>query len=358
MGGKRYAVGGTVAAPQVARIRPVSACGAQDFRRFLIEPRAVGTCADLFGLWIEELERNDSKSVMDARSTVNCHLLPALGPESPASVTPQWVDAIARALAASGQSHWSVRRIVSRLSSAFNYGIEIGAISANPCRGVRLPRRMRRSLRGEAERLSLSQLGHLLRANRVPWDRRLLWATLALTGVRINEAAALQWGHIERAEPLKKLWVKVAVHQKTGRVRETKTNDVKPVPIPADLCRLIDQSRFEWLRTFGRDPRPDDMLIPFVSEVGIQRPTRWNSRTALKKWHEDLDSVLGAAETPFGMRRVHALRHTFVSLVASTAGATPAAQALTHEVDGSAYWRYCHLDWSALCAAVSGLVLP
>lgn len=338
-----------------ARARVVES-GAQAWRAHLRARQSVGTCADLFGLWLEDLARLDSKSLSDARSVVRVHLLPAFGPEPLSELCTEWVDALSRALLASGLAPYSVRRIISMLSSACAWAVKIGAMAANPCRGVELPARPRKSPRAEAERLTLEQLSKLVYCRELPWDRRLLWAGLGLTGMRIGEASAASVADLEHATPLAKIWIRQAWHQKSGRVRDTKTGETRAVPVPEDLARLLDAGRGHFRISFGRPPGPQDPLFPRLPRQGRVEPKAWHQSKALKRFKEDCQTV-GLAPTRFGARTVHCLRHTYVSAVARTTGTTPAAQALTHEVHGSAYWRYVHLDWADLCAAVRELKL-
>jgi len=92
----------------------------------------------------------------------------------------------------------TVHKRVVPLRSLFRTAREQGLIRSNPCEGVRLPK-VQEQVHDEDHEddtvkvFNLEQLETILKVAKQP----LLWNLLACTGLRISEALALEWRHLE-----------------------------------------------------------------------------------------------------------------------------------------------------------------
>lgn len=187
----------------------------------------------------------------------------------------------------------------------------------------------------------------LLTAPVIPLDRRVTYGLGLCAGCREGEIAALTWESIDRtAEPMPSLLVSQSYTRANKRVKLTKTENPRQVPVHPALERLLG----EWQETgfvalFGREPRKDDLLVP-------NRHGSWRTdNTFVKGLGRDLEA-LGLRH-----RRMHDTRRTFVSL-GRTDGANPAVlKTITHDQVGDQFDQYTSFTFAAKCEAVSKLRL-
>ena len=111
-----------------------------------------------------------------------------------------------------------------------------------------------------------------------------MYAMLFLAGVRFGEAAALRVASYDpTVQPLGKLLVAASYNVKLHREKSTKTGVTREVPVHPVLAKIIGEWLLGgWAKMIGRDPRPDDLLIP--SRLGRHR----NVNHMLRRLHEDL----------------------------------------------------------------------
>jgi site-specific recombinase XerD len=113
-------------------------------------------------------------------------------------VTPQRVAEYIIWLKGQGLAPSSVRKRVAPLSGMFRTAMEQGLVRSNPCQGVRMPK-LQAQVHDEDHEdtdvkvFTLEQLDTILRVVKHP----LLFELLACTGLRISEALALEWRHLE-----------------------------------------------------------------------------------------------------------------------------------------------------------------
>ena len=217
------------------------------------------------------------------------------GPRQVASLThaeiAQWVGEMSRAVSAS-----TTRRAYVVLSGVLDMAVRDGAIPANPCTGVRLPRLER----GEMRFLTVDQVARL--AEECAPHGLVVW-TLALTGIRWGELCALTPADLDgtRLRIARSVsWVdgeKITTTPKAGRGRD--------VAVPAWLAAELAKVEGEWL-------------------LATSRGNQWRQSSWKRIWRThkvDGVPVDGAIERA-GLHglRVHDLRHTYASL-AVAAGA-------------------------------------
>jgi len=174
-----------------------------------------------------------------------------------------------------------------------------------------------------------------------------------LTGVRFGEMAALRWrDYDDEFEPLGKLHVSAAYSTRQKKVKETKTGVVREVPVhPLLAAVLSDWHEGGWRRLMGREPLPDDLIVP--SRGQGDRPSGHRSvNHMLKKFRKDT----GKLKIPD--RRQHDARRTLVSL-ARAGGANPdALKIFTHGSSQAILDLYTTFPWTALCEAMLCVQLP
>ncbi len=158
----------------------------------------------------------------------------------------------------------SVRRILNPLRACFATARREGLIRTNPAHGVALPHRPRvdEEEACEVRVLSRDQLATLLAV--VDVRHRTLFRVLAVTGLRISEALALQWKHVhvDGSHP----HVKVRRAYTRGTMAPPKTrHGRRDVPLSHDLIRELRERRkgAEW-------PRDDDLVFPSLTGVPLR----------------------------------------------------------------------------------------
>ncbi len=94
-------------------------------------------------------------------------------------------------------SDQTVRNIVTPLRACLATAVREGLIRSNPARDVDLPHRptVEDTDEEEVRAMSHEELSTLLKL--LPERQRLFFKFLAVTGLRISEAIALQWRHLE-----------------------------------------------------------------------------------------------------------------------------------------------------------------
>ena len=192
--------------------------------------------------------------------------------------------------------------------SVFRAAVRDRRISADPTDGVRLPRQRKR-----AEALSIPSPDEVARCLAVSEERfRAFIAVCALAGLRLGEAAALQFGDVDYDGRL--LQVRRQVQRaggKTVEIRLPKYGSERAVPMPEELAAILRRHEdlghlTEWMFA-GGEPDP-----PHQNTVGA----RW--RATLKR--AGLDGI-----------RLHDLRHFYASgLIADGCDVVTVQRALGH----------------------------
>jgi hypothetical protein len=127
---------------------------------------------------------------------------------------------------------------------------------------------------------------------------------------------------------------------KKQRVKDTKTETPREVPIHPELLRVLEWwKRDGWQRLMGRPPRPDDLIVP--SRRGKHR----NVNHMCRRLHEDLERL--------GLRRrnQHDFRRTFISVAQECGANVPLLKWITHGNPRSTIMDdYSAISWEARCA--------
>jgi integrase len=243
----------------------------------------------------------------------------------------------------------SIRHVYGVLHAMFREAVADELVPANPCVVTphELPSAVDKDPTWRASAVfQRSELEQLLTDERLPADRRVLYALLSLAGLRFGEAAALRWRSYEATtEPLGRLLVATSWSSSGMEEKSTKAEQPREVPVHPVLRELLARWRAErWPEMFGRTPGPDDLLIP-------SRRGRHRSRHhSLVKFHEDLQRLA------LRRRRQHDLRRTFVSLARADGARADVLLGVTHGVRGNSVMdMYTSLPWASVCAEVAKL---
>jgi len=248
----------------------------------------------------------------------------------------------------------TVRNVYDVVRRALKAAVFEGLLKADPT--TSLPKTARphaEDARPEARagyRLGRGEVEALVAASVGRW--RVVFVLLALTGARLGEALALRWRDLLDDAPLRRVILSRQVHHRTRVIGPTKTREARTVPEHPELRRVLEQWRtVGWREEYGREPLPDDLVVPGRSESG--RPWGQASDAGGPLWAQDVYRALRRSLEAAGVRahRVHDLRHTFASLCADAGMRELVAARWTHAPSGgSARHLYALPSWAAQCA--------
>jgi integrase len=156
----------------------------------------------------------------------------------------------------------------------------------------------------------------LIGDERIPPDRQMVYAFGLLAGMRPGESSALRWRHYDpTTEPLGKLTVALAYNTRKGRAKTTKTEAVRVVPVHPVLAAMLAEWKLGgWAAMMGRNPEPDDLILPLPPAAAARRRTREGDAFrghdySGKRWREDDMPALG-----WRYREPYATKSTFITL--------------------------------------------
>ncbi len=174
-----------------------------------------------------------------------------------------------------------------------------GAIRANPCEGVRIPRAEAK----EPVLLTAEQVEALGRSTRPPYDVLVRFA--ATTGLRPSELCGLRVGRLNVVKGSVEVAEALTVVGGRTEVGPTKSGARRTVQITRSLCEQLSDHLARRATELGRPLTGDDYV--FVAPEG--RPLR---RNLLYK--RIFCPAVEQAGLPMGLR-LHDLRHTCASLL-------------------------------------------
>ena len=253
------------------------------------------------------------------RQQIAADILPALGMSKVAAVTHADVDAFHHKLSASAPT--AANRVLAVLSKMFSLAVRWGWRGDNPCRGIERnqERKRTRYLTGaELTRLSaaLAALPDQGAANAV----RLL----LLTGARRGELLAARWSDFDLDDLAAGAWTK------PGATTKQKTEH--RVPLSEAACRLLAGMRAQ--------AGENAVWVFPASRGGGHRPHINEAWIKLRQ-----SAKLGDA-------RLHDVRHTNASIMASSGLSLPIIGRLLGHTTAQTTLRYSHLQDDPLRLAV------
>ncbi len=306
------------------------------------------TLANYVDGWLQARRVRGVRTVADDETRLRMHVVPLIGAKRLDNVTRKDIlDVVDRLRSGGRLAPKTIRNVYGTLRTLFRDALLEELVTIDPCvlpRGaLPSPREVSSSAaRRKPSVFSRGEIRLLLTDERVPADRRMLYALLFLTGMRHGEAVGRRWRDLdESAVPLGAMTVAT---QYRDEPLKTKTPRVVPVhPVLAELLTAWKRSGFK--RFFLREPRPEDFIVPSRT---------WKCRISGTS-HKGLQDDCKAIAIPG--RRVHDTRHTFISLARRDGARKDVLERITHNAVGDIVDRYTTFDWAPLCDAVASLRL-
>lgn len=285
--------------------------------------RGLPTVTDLFTRYsLEHLPRKSPRAASDDRSMWHKIILPRLGKTKVADLTHSDVDALHSHV----RSNHPVRanRVVEVLRKALNLAVRWGWRSDNPASGVHRspePKRTRYLAQPEFIRLWHALVAHPERTSAAAIQ------VLMLTGARRSEVLSAQWNMFDLDQCI---WTKPSSH--------TKQRKEHRVPISTPVRNILRELT-------ASAPGP----YVFTGRTG-------GPLTDVKRTWATVCKSAGIFDC-----RLHDLRHTYASVLASAGNSLPVIGALLGHTQTQTTARYAHLFDDPLRAAtehVGAIFLP
>ena len=269
------------------------------------EDRTAPTVQDLWERYqIEHLPRKSPRSQADDRSMFRSYILPVLGRTKVKDVRPADIDALHRTIS----EHHKVRanRVGEVLRKAFSLAVRWEWCLDNPCHGFhRNPEERRQRYLTPAE---LVRLATALDQHTQPTAANAI-RLMMLTGARRGEVLSATWAMFDLD---KGVWTKPSAH--------TKQRKEHRVPLSKSALDLLCQLKIATTGDYvfpGRDGKP---------------------LTDVKRSWAALCKAAGLKDA-----RLHDLRHTYASILASSGLSLPIIGALLGHTQTQTTARYSHL---------------
>jgi len=279
------------------------------------ESRAAPTVADLCARFLEDyVPRKRPATQRDYRQQVAADILPALGEMKVAAVTFADIDALHRKISKRAPTH--ANRVAALLSRMFTMAVRWGMRADNPVKGIE------RNAEGKRQRYaSPAELARLSKALASLRDQGAANAIklLLLTGARRGEVLAAKWGDFDADFTT---WTKAA--------SVTKQKKVHTIPLSDAARQLLGEMQAQ---------ADDGAVYLFPARFTPHRLDIDDAWAALRK----------AANIPD--LRLHDLRHTYASILASAGLSLPVIGGLLGHATPVTTHRYAHLYPDVLQAA-------
>lgn len=292
------------------------------------------------------LAKRKTKTVADDRTRITLHVLPVIGDMLLVDVRPRHARDVILALRAAGRlAPRTIRQVSGVLHSMFKSAVIEELIATNPIvfeKGV-LPKKIDKDPRWRHEAIyTRAEVEQLISDERIPRDRRVLYALKFLGALRHEEAASLIWPQWDpAARPL-------------GAINLGLTKALVPrqVPVHQVLARILAAWKLSgWPELYGRMPGPDDLIVP------TRNMTKRAPSGSQAQLIEDLELI--GLRTRAGAernRRGHDLRRTFITLARTDGALDSLLRWVTHgPKSGDMLDLYSTPPWPALCAEVAKL---
>lgn len=247
------------------------------------------TVGELLDSWLEDRKPSLSPKTAEVYGWAISVLKDAFGRRRVTELSPSDVARLVMKLQKGGSKAWTIRKILTPLSGAYNVAVRDGLVASSPVVKL-LPHERPKGDQREKRCLSRAEIDSLLRStlSQNGKDESLRWkalfSLLVFTGLRISEALALTWDDITATDVI---------------VRKGKTKAAeRAVLLIPDLKRLLAELRLS---------QPPGTPGVFVTSSG----TPLSKRNALRA----LQACCERAGLP--KYTLHELRHTFASVLIS-----------------------------------------
>jgi integrase len=307
--------------------------------------RTAKTVADLCQRFEEEhLPKTRPATERDYKALIRNEIKPALKNLKVADIAFSDVDDLHRKITKRG-APYVANRTVAVLSKMFSLAIKWGWRSDNPAKGIERNQEEKRHryLTGKelaALTMALAEHGDQQAANIV----RLL----LLTGARRGEVQAMRWADLELEE---------GVWTKPGATTKQKTLHRVPLSAPARQLLVEIKATAEKAAKDKKRPRPmSEYVFPGKGGQGhrLEIKHQWTelckaAEIVTQKTLKDAKGRDIVVSTPSA--RLHDLRHTYASVLASAGLSLPVIGALLGHTQAQTTARYAHLFDDPLRAA-------
>jgi integrase len=282
--------------------------------------RAAENVSELCDRFLEQhVERKRESTQRLYRMIIEKRIRPALGRHKVGSVTYTDIDSLHRRITKEG-APYIANRMVAVASKMFSLAVKWGMRPDNPVKGIE------RNAEDKRDRyLRDEEVARLTQALAEHDDQQAanIIRLLLLTGARRGEVQSMQWEQLDLSEGV---WTKPASTTKQAKVHRV------PLSAPArQLLSQIHRAAEAEAKKSGKE------VLPYVFPAGSRRrKTLW--RSELK---DDWAAICKAAKIE-GVR-LHDLRHSYASILASSGLSLPVIGALLGHSQPSTTARYSHL---------------
>jgi integrase len=269
--------------------------------------RGAATVDDLIERFLDEhASRKRPQTQRDYHNVIGLHIRPALGRMKVAEVAWSDIDALHRKITKTG-SPVQANRTVAVASKMFSLAIRWKMRADNPVKGIeRNPEQKRKRY------ATATELNRLTEALDKHDDQQAadIFRLCLFTGCRVGEAMSARWDGVDL---IAGIWTK------PGSTTKQKTDHVVPLSGPAKqlLAALRKRTNSEWV--FPADSAPGHRVTVQKSWLALCKVAR----------------IIGL--------RVHDLRHSFASQLASSGASLPLIGSLLGHSNPVTTARYAHL---------------
>ena len=248
------------------------------------------------------------------------HIAPALGDLPLGEVTPLKIQTFLYQLQAEKRlSQRTISLNKSVLVQMYDYAMELGLVESNPARNAKLPRQSRKIDDGDSKVIPIAQREQLLKAAESAPILCPILTLLMLTGMRIGEALALQWKHVDfqnRTISIQQSLTRELEFDGEGRTKKT----AAALGVTNTRCSrrviqapdLVLQRLREWMRYLSKRKGGLEALVPegfvFCSTRTMGMRTYSGFRASFRHFLE---------RNGFGDQHLnlHRFRHTYASML-------------------------------------------
>ena len=283
----------------------------------IVANRAAPTVTDLCERFVAEyLPRKRPSTQQTYRQQIAAEIIPALGRLKVANVTFADIDGVHRAITRRGRPY-RANRVLALLSRMFTMAVRWHMRADNPCRGIERNQEHKRQ-----RYLSADELTRLIKALDEYGDQQSadIIRLLLLTGARRGEVLQARWDDFDLTSGK---W------RKPGATTKQKTEH--EVPLSSAAVQLLADLR-------QRVPHDAEWLFP-AADGSHRRALKRDAWASIRR----AASLKGA--------RVHDLRHTYASVLASAGLSLPIIGQLLGHTTPTTTARYAHLFDDPLRAA-------
>ena len=255
---------------------------------------------NFFAEWWESKKKSITESTIRAyESSFRLYVLPFFKRKHVASITPKDVQDFVDSL-----DHLSgeyVRTIYSHFRACINTALDRDIIDRTPCRRIILPKRTHK----RKNYLGPTDVWKLIMGGIPPYP--MLFAILALSGIRIGECLALKVRSIKFEEG------KIRIEETWGINTRALHEPKSPASIrDVQMIDCLSEILADYLKETGKED-PEEFIFPSPSVKG--QPLSYNSVNGV--FHRTRER-LGLAKC-----NIHSLRHSFSSIMLAAGVAIP-----------------------------------